>query len=75
MLLMSKESKVVFVAFTQHCIESNVTYLTHVERVESVPGIKLLVAPPKYPVSVHNIVTHNLLNIEWIFDPEKVLES
>ena len=36
MLLKSKESKVVFVAFTQHCIQSNVTHLTHVERVESV---------------------------------------
>ena len=50
---MSKGSKVVFVAFTQHCIQSNVTillmlkgskealtvlivtYVTHVERVES----------------------------------------
>ena len=34
MLLMSKGSKVVFVSFTQHCIQSNVTHLTHVERVE-----------------------------------------
>ena len=29
-----KGSKVVFVAFTQHCIQSDVTHLTHVERVE-----------------------------------------
>ena len=28
--------KVVFVAFTQHFVQSNVTHLTHVERVESV---------------------------------------
>ena len=35
MLLMLKGSKVVFVAFTQHCIQSNVTHLTHVERVKS----------------------------------------
>ena len=31
---MLKGSKVVFVAFTQHCIQSNFTHLTHVERVE-----------------------------------------
>ena len=31
---MSKGSKVVFVAFTQHCIQSNVTHLTHVRRVK-----------------------------------------
>ena len=37
MLLKSKELKVVFVAFTQHCIQSTVTqFVTHVERVESV---------------------------------------
>ena len=34
MLFMSKGSKIVFVSFTQHCIQSNVTHLTHVERVE-----------------------------------------
>ena len=28
---MSKGSKVVFVAFTQHCIQSNVTHLAHVK--------------------------------------------
>ena len=31
---MSKVSKMVFVAFTQHCIQSTVTHLTHVEDVE-----------------------------------------
>ena len=31
---MSKGSKVVFVAFTQHCIQSDVTHLTHVKRVK-----------------------------------------
>ena len=31
---MSKGLKVVFVAFTEHCIQGNVTHLTHVERVE-----------------------------------------
>ena len=37
MLLKSKESKVVLVAFTQHCIQSNVThFVTHIERVKSV---------------------------------------
>ena len=33
---MSKGSKVVFAAFMQHYIQSNVTHLTHVERVKSV---------------------------------------
>ena len=37
MLLKSKESKVVFVAFMQHCIQSTVIQFgTHVKRVESV---------------------------------------
>ena len=37
MLLKWKESKVVFVAFMQHCIQSTVTqFVTHVKRVESV---------------------------------------
>ena len=31
---MSKVSKMVFVAFTQHCIQSAVTQLTHVEDIE-----------------------------------------
>ena len=31
---MSKVSKMVFAAFTQHCIQSTVTHLTHVEDVE-----------------------------------------
>ena len=75
MLLMSKGSKVVFVAFTQHCIQSNVTHLTHVERVESVLGIKWPLAPPKYAVRFHNIFTHNFLNIQPIFNLKKVLES
>ena len=75
MLLMSKGSKVVFVAFTQHCIQSNVTHLTHVKRVKSVLGIKWPLTPPKYALGVHNIFTHNFLNIQWIFNPKKVLES
>ena len=75
MLLMSQGSKVVFVAFTQHCIQSNVTHLTHVERVESVLGIKWPLAPPKYAVRVHNIFTHSFLNFQRIFNPKKVLES
>ena len=72
---MSKGLKVVFVAFTQHCIQSNVTHLTHVERVESVLCMKWPPAPPKYAVRAHNIFTHNFLNIELIFNLKKVLES
>ena len=31
---MSKTSKMVFAAFTQHCIQSTVTHFTHVKGVE-----------------------------------------
>ena len=80
---MSKGSKVVFVGFTQHCIQSNVTHLTHVERVKSVLYIKWPLAPPKYATRAHNIFTHNFLNIQPIFNLNiqpifnvtKVLES
>ena len=68
---MLKGSKVVFVAFTQHCIQSNVTHL----RVESVLCIKWPLAPPKYAVRAHNNFTHNFLNIQPIFNPQKVLEN
>ena len=70
-----KGVKIVFVAFTQHCIQNNVTSLTHVERVKSVLCIKWPLAPPKYAVRAHNIFTHNFLNIQLIFNPKKVLES
>ena len=70
---MSKGLKVVFVAFTQHCIQSNVTHLTHVKRVKSVLYIKWALAPPKHAVRAHNIFTHNFLNIQPIFNPKKVL--
>ena len=33
---MSKMLKMVFAAFMQHCIQSTVTYLTHVEGVKDV---------------------------------------
>ena len=36
MLCMSKMSKMVFVPFMQHCIQSTVTHLAHVESVEDV---------------------------------------
>ena len=75
MLLMSKESKVLFVAFTQHCIQSNVTHLIHVKRVKSVLCIKWPRAPPKYAVTAHNFFTHNFLNFQPIFNLKKVLES
>ena len=75
MLLMSKGSKVVFVAFMQHCVQSNVTHLTHIERVTSVLSIKWPLAPPKYALRAHYIFTHNFLNIELIFNLKKVLES
>ena len=44
MLLKLKESKVVFAAFTQHCVQSY-SFVTHVERVESVLCIQWPLAP------------------------------
>ena len=55
-------------AFTQHCIQSNVTHLIHVERVKSVLCIKWPLALPKYAVRAHNFFTHNFLNIQQIFN-------
>ena len=75
MLLMLKGSKVVFVAFTQHCIQSNVTHLIHVERVESVLCIKWPLAFPKYAVRAPNFFIDNFLNIQQIFNLQKVLKS
>ena len=72
---MSKRSKIVFVAFTQYCILSNVTDVSHVERVKSVLCIKWPLTPPKCAVRAHNIFAHNFLNIQLIFNPKKVLES
>ena len=65
----------VFASFTQHCIQSTVTHLTHVKRLESVLCIKWSLAPPKYAVRAHNIFTHNFLNIQLIVNLKKVLES
>ena len=75
MLFMSKGSKVVLLAFRQHCIQGNVTHLTPIERVKSVLCIKWPLAPPKYSVRAHNIFTHNFLNIQPIFNPKKVLKA
>ena len=44
-------------------MQSNVTHLTHVERVESVLCIKWPLMLPKDAVKAHNIFTHNFLNI------------
>ena len=68
---MLKGLKVVFVAFKQHSIQSNVTYLTHVERIKSVLCIKWPLAPPNYAIRAHNIFTHYFLNIQLIFNPKK----
>ena len=61
----------VFVAFTQHCIQSNVTHLTDVKRVKIVLCIKWPLVPPKYAVRAHNIFTHNFLSIQLIFNQKK----
>ena len=44
---MSKGFKVVFVAFTLHCIQSTVTHVTHVKRVKSILCIQWPPTPQK----------------------------
>ena len=46
---MSKTSKMVFVAFMQHCIQSTVTHLTHVEDVEDAKYYCTLYTGPLAP--------------------------
>ena len=46
----------VFVAFMQYCIQSKVPHLTHVERVESVFGIKLYLTLLKYSVKCQHSI-------------------
>ena len=45
---MSKMSKMVFAAFTQHCIQSTVTHLTHVEDIEDA----------KYYCTLYTVASH-----------------
>ena len=49
MLCMSKMSKMVFAAFTQHCIQSTVTHLTHVEDVKDAKYYCTLYTGPLAP--------------------------
>ena len=46
---MSKASKMVFAAFTQHCIQSTVTHLTHVKDVEDAKYYCALYTGPLTP--------------------------
>ena len=46
-LFMSEVLKVVFVSFTQHCIQSNVTHLTHVGGIEGVLCIQWPLTPAR----------------------------
>ena len=67
MLLMSKGSKEALTVLI-------VTPVIYVERVESGVCSFYTSSPPKYAVWVYNILTNNFLNIQWIFNPKKVLE-
>ena len=80
---MSEVLKVVLVAFTQHCIQSNVT---HVRGVKSelfhilctplyeqkikgyAEGVK---RDSKYTIRTHDIFAYNFINIQLIFNPQK----
>ena len=46
---MSMTSKMVFAAFTHHCIQSTVTHLTHVKGVEDVKYYVLCIQWPLAP--------------------------
>ena len=70
-----KESKVVFVAFTQHCIQSNVThfvthFVTHVERVESVKYYVLYyVYRASHPSKGEGYLFESLPSCEFSYSP------
>ena len=49
MLCMSKTLKMVFAAFTQHCIQSPLSHLTHVEDVEDAKYYCTLYTGPLIP--------------------------
>ena len=49
MLCMSKTLKMVFAAFMQHCIQSNVTHLTHVEDIKDAKYYYTLYTGPLAP--------------------------
>ena len=49
MLCMSKTSKMAFSAFTQHCIQSTVTHLTHVKDIEDAKYYCTLYTGPLAP--------------------------
>ena len=98
MLLISKRSKVVFVAYVHNIDTFNamlkgskealtvliVTHVTHVERVERlhyVHNIHLMLCWKGQKIMLYvetrdkHIFAHNFLNIQPIFNPQKVLES
>ena len=68
---MSKGSKVVFVAFIHHCIQSKVTQSCSCRKVESVFDVKLCLTPPKHTVRSTNVFTHNFLTYSTDFQSGK----
>ena len=48
-----------------------VTHVIHVDRVESGVCSFYTSSPPKYAVWAHNVLTHNFLNIQQIFNLKK----
>ena len=55
----------IFIIFRSkiHCKSCNAMYVEGVKR------------DSKYTIMAHNIFAHNFLNIQLIFNPQKVLES
>ena len=77
---MSELSQVVFVAFTQHCIQSNVTHVRGVESElfhilctplyeQKIKGyVEGVERDSKYTIRAHDIFAYNFLNIQLIFN-------
>ena len=73
----SKWSKVVFVTFTQHYMQSNVTHVERVERSINSFNFYSCYSYRKGQKQCLSLLHNNVyfLNIQRIFNPKKVLES
>ena len=79
---MSEVSKVVFLAFTQNCIQGNVTHVGGVKSElfhilctplyeQKIKGyVKGVKRDSKYTIRAHDIFAYNFLNIQPIFNPK-----
>ena len=66
MLCMSEMSKMMFVAFTQHCIQSTVMHLTHVKDVKDVKDAKYFCTLYTRPLTHPGEKASNVPSALWV---------